>query len=140
MCILTVLCFNFSKIVCRCVIPCTCYLCICFLDLHYTTQLMIHFHIEDSMLIRHWITTIEINLEITLERKEVDSFLYWKFKIWNGLNTKDVQNSKQQLVQFLNSNMMCKRKGMLYLCIPGPFLLFQANDIILNAFRQQRLN
>ena len=82
MCILTVLCSNFSKIVCRCVVPCTCYLCICFLDLHYTTQLMIHFHIEDSLLILHWITIIEINLEITLERKEEDTFLYWKFKIW----------------------------------------------------------
>ena len=55
---------------------------------------MIHFHIEDSLLILHWITIIEINLEITLERKEEDTFLYGKFKIWNGLDTKDVQNSK----------------------------------------------
>ena len=90
MCILTVLCSNFSKIVCRW------YMLFVYmhLDLHYTTQLMIHFHIEDSLLILHWITIIEINLEITLERKEVDTFLYWKFKIWNGLDTKDVQNSK----------------------------------------------
>ena len=111
------------------------YLCLCFLNLHYATQLMVHFHIEDSLLILHQITSIEINLEITLERNEVDTFGNSKFGMY--WIQKDVQDSKQQLVKFPNSNMMCKRKGVLYLCIPGPFLLFQANDIILNAFRQQ---
>ena len=47
MCIPTVLCHNFSKIAYYSYM----YLCLYFLDLHYATQLMIHFHIEDSLII-----------------------------------------------------------------------------------------